>query len=94
MVQRCAYGGAVWEDEGHFIDTDLGRLFIFNDKHIGFEPLLIDVNTARLFVACFEQYEDGSEKRTGNMNKALGHRGLFGEFASYLWSQATFGRQR
>lgn len=85
-VRRAADGNAcalVWPDEGEFNRAGVWR---FNAAHKGFEPLLLDMTTARALVAVH-----GALKSPDNVAKvermtAKG-RGQFAQLVEFTWSR-------
>ena len=78
------HGYLVWPDEGVF---DLKKNFQFFEKN--FEPLLVDLNSARLLVQLTEMSEAGAEIFK---TKAMKHRHYFVKLAEICWKHAAFGR--
>lgn len=73
----------VWPNEGKFVKD----IWHFNEEHAGFEPILIDRNSARLFVQAYDLASDGSKLI---LAKKLTTRGQFCFMVEWLWSKATF----
>lgn len=70
----------VWPDEGEFN----GDTFRFNEKHEGFEPLIIDIQTANVMVAVHDGLEKPQNKTKFEdwVGKGRGH---FGSLVELSW---------
>jgi hypothetical protein len=79
------HGYLVWPNEGLF---DLKKNFQFFEDYKNFEPLLVDLNLARLLVQLCEISEKGKEIFE---TKAVKNRHFFVKLAEICWKHATFG---
>lgn len=87
MVEEGEYQRLVWPDEGEFINNK----WQFNQDHQDFEPLLIDVHTARLFVQAYEHFTYDSNKI--KIRELIeNNRGSFVFMFKKLWEIASFKR--
>jgi hypothetical protein len=79
------HGYLVWPDEGLF---DLKKNFQFFEDYKNFEPLLCDLNTARLMIQLTEMSANAAEIFK---TKAAKQRHFFVKLAEIGWKHATFG---
>jgi hypothetical protein len=78
------HGYLVWENEGKF---DAKGNFQFFENFSGYEPLLVDLNSARLIVQIVESTQAGSEVFE---TKAKQQRSSFVRLANFCWKFASF----
>lgn len=71
----------VWPDEGRFDDKGIWQ---FNDKHEGFEPLLIDMQTANMLCIAHDAISS-DEVRTKFVDWIAKGRGHFGRIVEIGW---------
>lgn len=60
----------VWNDEGEFVDD----VFVFNEKHDGFEPLIVDLTTASIMCQVADAISDENKAKLAEwVGKGRGH---------------------
>ena len=71
----------VWPDEGEF---DAAGIWRFNEKHEGFEPLLMDMTTANMLVLVHEAFQK-EENRAKFVEWIAKGRGHFAKIMEIGW---------
>lgn len=83
IAETKSFKSLVWPDEGRMIN---GK-WQFNESHEGFQPLLIDLNSARLMM---QAYNGSSVDVRGKIETLIKSRGGFIKLSEVLWKHATF----
>ena len=93
VIQRILENGSfeylVWPDEGRFY----GEEFVFNARHEedGFEPLLMDIQTANMLVTVHDAMNEKNQRKFERM--VIKSRGAFGMLLDFGWPRIKTNKE-
>jgi len=70
------------------VNEDRYGYFVWDSDEPEFEPLLIDMGTARIMVLVYEAINEKNKETF--VRQIADNRGYFGRMADFAWSKATF----
>ena len=83
IAESKSFTSLVWEKEGRMV----GKKWQFDENHKDFQPLLLDLNSARLIIQAYT----GAPALRMKIEQLIGTRAGFIKLSEILWKNAKFG---
>lgn len=88
MAEKKFSEAFIWKDEGEFNEDGV---FVFNEEHAHFEPLLVDFNTANMLVLLHDALNPENQQKFEDFIHN-DDRGRFGQLVEMGWAATTYAK--